>query len=88
LRHLAILCQGLIKVDNGDALLDLGKAPFKNLKMKKPSAGMLKDEIRRRYDASDGNSRHPRPKNWNLDQVCKWLDENPIGEEADVLFLH
>jgi hypothetical protein len=29
----------------------------------------------------------PRPKAWKLDQIFKWLDENPIKSPADMVFL-
>jgi hypothetical protein len=50
---------------------------------------MLKEEVLRRYrlKESDDNILGPRPKHWVKDQVLKWLHDNPIDGEADVLFL-
>jgi hypothetical protein len=90
LKYLVVLCEGLKDADD-NALLDLQKEPFNKFKPMdiKPSLSMLKEEILRRYRLQEPTDKItvPRPRHWNKDQVLKWLHDNPIDGEADVLFL-
>jgi uncharacterized protein (DUF305 family) len=80
-----------VENDSGEDLLDINKAPFSVLikEEAKPNAEMLKEEVTRRHHSThpQGGRKSPRPKNWTVDQLYKWLGDHPIQMEADVSFL-
>jgi hypothetical protein len=55
----------------------------------KPTADMFRDEVVRRHQLNDpiGANVSPRPKNWTMDALRKWLSDNPILEDPDIDFL-
>jgi hypothetical protein len=81
---LVVLCMGL--KDGDKALLDLDEEPFASLgnrigkRSLKPKIDLIRSEVLRR-------SPREKPKNWTLTKATKWLNDNPITDEADVNFL-
>jgi hypothetical protein len=90
MKCLVVLCEGLKDVD-GDDLLDIRRSPFSSLKRGdiKPTADMFRDEVVRRHQLNDPNGANvsPRPKNWTMEALRKWLSDNPILQEPDIDFL-
>jgi len=88
-RALVILCHGLLR-DDGTSAIDFAKLPWSQMKRSviRPKADELKAEIIRRWNVicagtptalNQAPKANPRPKQWSLQKVQKWLEENPIG---------
>ena len=88
-RALVILCHGLLR-DDGTPTVDVANLPWSQMKRSaiRPKADELKAEIIRRWNVlcagkhpalNEAPKATPRPKQWSLSKVHKWLEENPIG---------
>ena len=86
---LVILCHGLLH-DDGTPAVDVANLPWSQMKRYaiRPKADELKAEIIRCWNVicagtppalNQAPTATPRPKQWSLSKVQKWLEENPIG---------
>ncbi len=93
---LAVMCRGL-KNDEGKQILNLDDDCWMYLKVPramKPKASDYKTEVARRWDhfvtcstSPTSIPQRPQPKAWLIAKLEKWLDDYPINDPNDVLFL-
>jgi hypothetical protein len=89
LTDLMTMCMGLFSQDGydrelGDALVE----PYASMKFRKkvnPTQKHMAEEIRRR--ASFMGLDKPTCKYWTKERLQKWLNDNPIVEPNDIVFL-
>ncbi|KAG7363562.1 hypothetical protein IV203_026923 [Nitzschia inconspicua] len=89
IRILVVLSHGL-KKDDGSDLIDIKtEEPWKSIPRIeiKPTADMLKAEIKRRHKAFGLPKPEPRPASWRTSKISQWLYDHPIEKEADLDFL-
>jgi hypothetical protein len=94
LKALVVMCRGLLDVDD-QPLFDIAVEPWCSVKaaVVKPNSREYKEEIERRlaisvsYSGNNHPRSKPRPKQWTMQKVLEWLDNNPVTNEEDVTFL-
>lgn len=89
IKCLVVLCQGL-KKPSGEPLINITEEqPWKSVPRNeiKPTAGMLKLEIFRRYDTFHLSEPKPRPSGWTIEKIIQWLDDHPISKKEDIKYL-
>lgn len=95
-RTLIVLCRGIVDVEDGKQLqmIDITIPPWSKVMPKKsitPTNAEYVTELRRRWHKFAGIptdfKRMPKPSKCTTNELTKWLDENPITDEAEVACL-
>ncbi len=94
MRALLVLCYGLIHND-GTPIIDLSKGPWS--KMKKSAVRVVardyQAEITHCWEINCKNKPElkshvpPRPSQWTLPKVQKWLMDNPVSDVGNCAFI-
>jgi hypothetical protein len=93
-KQLFLMCLGL--TEKGTPVFDLDAAPWRDIKKReiKPSRIALGEEIRRRMssilpcNAADRvHHHHHKSANWDHTKCTEWLQQNPVQDQDDIIFL-
>ena len=86
-RQLILFCLGLT-TSQGDPLLDPASDAWnaQPIEIRKPTRQYFIDEVKRRGELFDVQPR-PKPSQWNLEKMTKWLIEKPVNNPACVQFI-
>ena len=88
-KHLFLMCFGL--AEGGTPVFDLDAEPWHSIKKReiKPARMEYAEEICRRSKcmSSSIDRVHHKPANWSLTKCIDWLQEHPVVDPQDVLFL-
>jgi hypothetical protein len=90
LTQMMSMCIGIISCDDERALGDCLAEPYSSMKFRKkviPTQTTMVDEVRRRSIHVDSTQSPPSCKYWPKDKLIRWLTENPVTVEEDVVFL-
>ncbi|CAB9528216.1 hypothetical protein SEMRO_2174_G317640.1 [Seminavis robusta] len=87
------LCLGMESEDGERKLGDLTVEPYSKMakknqtKLKVQNAVLAKEVVRRGIQMALTGRSKVRPNNWKQDRLVKWLQDNPIQDNACVFFL-
>lgn len=78
-----------LKDDHGNEIYDIDVEPFASARTKahwKPSREVFMKEVLRRYNSSEDKPSAREPgKNWTAKKCIKWLLQNPVTDENEIV---